>query len=345
MPHHDTFEFELIEALQPIRGLALANAIWHLFELGLFDALGAGPKPLGALATAHDLDEVRLAAFLKYLRNEGYVSEREDGWHLTERARGLAPFRGWYTMLVGGYGPTFREIGGAMRRGAASASRDRARVGIGSCGISEYDAIPLTRALMAKSGKGCRRLLDLGCGNALYLVEFCKAIPGIEAWGVEPAADTCRAASETVTAAGMTDRIHIVHAGAVEFLRTADRSINPDFTVLGFVLHEILGQEGDEGVLAFLRNLVERFPELDIIVIEVDNQLDNPERMRHGLGLAYYNPYMLFHPFTEQRLERASFWLSIFERAGLEIVASQPADPTVDSTGLEIGYLLRKRRA
>lgn len=344
MRQHDTFEAELIDALQPVRAFALATAIWHLFETGLFEALEPGGRPLRELGGEKDLDEVRLEAFLKYLRNEGLVSEREGGYGLTAKGKALAPFRGWYTMMVGGYGPTFREMGEKLRRGSEPAGRDRARVGIGSCGISEYDAIPLTRALMKVSGKPCRRMLDLGCGNALYLVEFCKALPEIEAWGVEPALDTWQAATELVRRNGLEERIHIVHAGALEFLHTADRSIQPDFTVLGFVLHEILGQSGEAGVEEFLLGLTDRYPDLDIIVIEVDNQLDAPEKMRHGLSLAYYNPYFLFHPFTSQRLETREYWERLFERCGLEIVARQVVDARVDSTGLELGYLLRRKK-
>src|SRR5688500_15231275 len=94
MRQHDTFETELIDALQPVRAFALATAIWHLFETGLFEALEPGGRPLRALAGEKDLDEVRLEAFLKYLRNEGLVSEREGGYGLTAKGKALAPFRG-----------------------------------------------------------------------------------------------------------------------------------------------------------------------------------------------------------------------------------------------------------
>jgi 2-ketoarginine methyltransferase len=65
--------------------------------------------------------------------------------------------------------------------------------------------------------------------------------------------------------------------------------------------------------------------------------------MRHGLSLAYYNAYYLWHPFTNQRLETVAFWEELFAECQLKIVAREYTDPRVDSTGLEVGYLLRKR--
>jgi 2-ketoarginine methyltransferase len=77
------------------------------------------------------------------------------------------------------------------------------------------------------------------------------------------------------------------------------------------------------------------------VVIEVDGKLADIKHMGDGLGLAYYNPYSTLHPFTLQKLESPSFWEAVFHDAGLKILACLTTDTNVDSTGLEIGYLLR----
>jgi 2-ketoarginine methyltransferase len=337
-----TLEQRLVDALQPIRQYVVATAIHHLFESGIYDRLLETESDDAALAARFDFEPERLAALLQFLCNEGYlVRNASNAVRLSDRGRALREFRGWYTMLIGGYGGTFLSLGDALKRGSDSAGRRADLVGIGSCAISHYDAIPLTRRLMAQIPSGARRILDLGCGNARYLVEFCKLLPSIEAWGVEPDRAGYEAAAALVAQEGLTDRIHLTCAGAVEFF-AQDLAFVPDLTVLGFVLHELLGQQGEAGVVAFLEQLVARYPDIHLIVIEVDAKMADPASMRHPLALAYYNGYFLFHPFTRQRLESIGFWEQLFERAGLELLARDTTDADVDSTGFEVGFLLRR---
>jgi len=340
-----TFESRLIDATQPLRFHALAINIHHLFQTGMYELLWEhGPLSAPDIADRLGLDAARVEVFLVYLGNEGMLDSSRSGFSLSEAGLKLREFRPWYTMFVGGYNETFMQIGDKLRPSSGFASRNLGDVGSGSCGISHYDAIPLTRRLMAKAPGKCTRMLDMGCGNGRYLVEFCKALPEIvSAWGVEPSADGCREAEALIASSGLGDRVRIVNDSAVHFLSTrADFDV--DFAVIGFVLHEILGQEGPSGVKDFLRALFDRFPDLHLIVIEVDQQMSSPEVMKHGLALAYYNPYYLLHPFTNQRLETQSFWEGLFAECGLEMVAKEFTDPEVDSTKLEVGYLLRKQK-
>ncbi|QDT12894.1 2-ketoarginine methyltransferase [Stieleria marina] len=337
------FESRLIDAIQPLRFFMLAINLYQLFETGLYDLLvSAGSASPAEAANSKNLDASRVEIFFKYLRNEGVLEENDGVFTVTRKGHDLAESRPWYTMFVGGYAETFLQLGDKLQLGSGFASRDLAQVGSGSCGISHYDAIPLTRRLMQMVPGDCSRLLDMGCGNGLYLVEFCKAFPEIEmAVGVEPSAKSCEEAAELIKSHGLQDRVQIVHSPAAEFL-SSDFEFEPDFAVFGFILHEILGQGGESEMRRFLVELVNRFPDLNLIVIEVDNQIDNPAVMQHGLGQAYYNPYYLLHPFTNQRLETQAFWERIFAECGLAIRAKEFADSRVDSTGLEVGYLLHK---
>lgn len=336
------FEATLIDGIQPIRQFVVAIAIYHLFDTKLFALFQErGSLTVAAAAEALSMDLLKLEGLCRYLQNENILVETEAGLGLSAKGAALAPLEGWYVMLIGGYATTFLQMGERLQQGAGWATRNATKVGVGSCGISHYDAIPLTRSLMDKAPGPCSKLLDLGCGNGRYLVEFCKALPQIQAWGAEPDRGGYEEASALIEQQGLAHRVRVSHSGALEFL-DSDFDFRPDFIVLGFVLHEVLGQAGREGVVGFLKKIVARFPDINLIIIEVDNQYDNVQAMRHGLAQAYYNPYYLLHCFTNQLLVKDADWLAMFAEAGLTLVTRETTSDDVDSTGLEIGYLLRK---
>lgn len=335
------FEQRLIEGIRPISEHFLALALHHLFDTGLYDHLAETSVTIGTLAGLFDMEEDRLRGFLLYLANEGIVQVRRDEVSLTAHGRRYGEFRPWYTMLIGGYTSTLQQMGGALRKGSPYCTRDGRYVGMGSCEISRYDGMPMTRELLADAGVTAREVLDLGCGNALYLTEFCRDMPEVRAWGVEPDKGGYDAARQLVESTGMAGRVNLVNSSATDFLRDPPAACDPDLIVFGYVLHEILAQEGADAIVSLLRSVAHRFPQINIVVIEVANEIENPAVMRHGLATNFWNPYYLIHYFTHQRLEKRAYWDNLFTRAGLQVTSFVTTDSRVDSTGLELGYLLR----
>lgn len=335
-------EQDLITALQPIRQMTLAICVNHFFETGIYRKLEKEATDAASIAKSLNLEQNRLVGFLNYLQNENLVAKDGDLYSVTAQARQLATYSAWYTMLVGGYTQTFVQIGDCLKGEGKWATRDVGKVGIGSCGISHYDAIPLTKRLMGRMDAPPKNLLDLGCGNAMYLVEFCKTMPGLTAYGVEPSKDACVSAEKIIDQEGLSSRVKVINKNVRDFINS-DHRWEPDVMVLGFILHEILGQEGEAGLIDFLKTVTNRYPKMNLIVIEVDNQINNPTIMEHGLSKAYYNPYYLIHEFTEQQLTTDQWWRELFAKCELDIVHQDYPDNEVDSTRLEIGYLLKRR--
>jgi 2-ketoarginine methyltransferase len=91
-----------------------------------------------------------------------------------------------------------------------------------------------------------------------------------------------------------------------------------------------------------LRSTFDRYPDSHWIVIEVDHRPQDPSVMSKSLGLAYYNPYYLIHYFTEQRLASVQFWEQLYTEAGLRVVAVEHPEPSYDSLGLKVGFLLAR---
>ncbi|MFF3766433.1 2-ketoarginine methyltransferase [Streptomyces sp. NPDC001922] len=328
------FELRLIEALQPVRGFALAQGLYHLFSSGLYDRIAEGPQAVPELAASLELDASRTAGFLRYLANENYVTLSGDTVALTEHGRALGPYRPWYELLIGGYAQTFQQITDVLR-GKGYASRDGRLVGIGSCGMSAYDALPLVRELMSDLPSAPAAVVDLGCGDGTFLTGLIGDSGTVTGIGVDPFAPEERG----------TDGLRFVRSGATDYVRdTVAPDAEPDSSRLclaAFLLQEILEQEGRGAVVELVRAALRHSGHLAIV--EVDHRPADPQVMRHGLGLAYYNPYFLLHVLTEQKLETDRFWQELFEEAGAAVVSRRVADPSVDSTGLEIGYLLTRQ--
>ncbi len=337
------FEQRLIEGIRPIAEHFLAGALHHLFDSGVFDALerGLGGRTPAALADELSLEPARLTGLLRYLANENVVAFDGDAARLTPRGLAYGEFRAWYTIMIGGYTSTLAQLGSALHRGSDYCTRDGRYVGLGSCEVSRYDGMPMTLELLSRAGATPAEFLDLGCGNGLYLVEFCRLMPSLRAWGVEPDAGGHHEARALVDSTGMADRIRLVNASATDFFAAPPEGCHPDLTVLGFVLHEVLAQQGRAAVVDLLQGLVKAFPALNIVVIEVADAIADPAVMRHGLATNFWNPYYLVHSFTEQQLAGKDFWDELFGQAGLTTAAFVTTDQTVDSTGVELGYLLR----
>lgn len=334
------FENRLVEALQPIRYLALAQALYQLMDTGLYGSLAEGGSDVDVLARHHGFDPVRLLALLRYLANEGYAVD-DDGWRLTVKGRALLPFRPWYTLLVGGYAGTFGQIGSTLAADAPWATRDGSKVGTGSCGISRYDALPIVGRLLDQVPGDEATVVDIGCGDAAFLIELCQQRPGIVGIGLDPDAASVHIAKERIKRADIGDRVSVHQTEGLDTLHLDLPADGQICFLASFALQEILEQDGEDAIRGLLRRSAERYPNSCWLVVEVDHQPTSPKVMAHGLGLAYYNPYYLLHALTEQRLETREFWDSLFDSAGMEVVAFEHPSASVDSTDLELGYLLR----
>ena len=339
-------ESHLVDALEPFRGFVLSTMIFLLQQSGLEEDLLRGGT-VADICKSHGWDQPRTAAVADYLVAAGLASRDAGGvLRLTERTRRYGEARAWYEMMIGGYGRTFLSLSEHLEIGSAPTPRNGGWVGSGSCGISQHDAVPLLRRLLAEtpSTEGqYRRLVDLGCGSGVYLTELCRDYPGLTAVGLEPDPDGAAAARAWVAKEELTNRIDIAQHGALDWLSTVGDQ-PPDLAVLAFVIHEVLGQEGENGVRRLLTSLFEASPGLTLAIIDIDLGSSSKARMAQPLAQSYYNAYFLMHPFTSQRLESREWWEQLFRSCQLEAVAFGTTDPAMDSTGFEVGWLLRREQ-
>lgn len=335
----EDIELRLVETLQPVRGMFLAQVAEFGLRSGLFERIDGAGLPADDLAEGLGWSGERLRGLLRYLAVEGVVTDPEGSPALTARGREILTFRAWYELLVGGYGSSLSDLDALMRSDQEYAGRDGAMVGKGSCGISRYDAIPMVRQLLGGADRQGGVLVDLGCGDGTFLLDLCTGLelPGI---GVDPHEPSVVAAREQAGRRGMAEQVRFDVGTAQDFVKSSVEDRDPCF-VAAFSLQEVLEQQSRDAVVSTVRTILD-VPGAQLVVVEVDHRPTDASVMHHGLGTAYYNPYYLLHQVTEQRLETRAFWAEVFAEAGAAVVAEASPDPRVDSTGLELGYLLRR---
>ena len=338
-------EERLISGLQPIRMFVLAQALYHFMDTGIQEAIAvSNGLTVSDLAQNMGLHEERLRGFLRYLANEGFVRLTDsDTVSLTATGKEIADFRPWYKLLVGGYAQTFQQLSSVLQANGSYADRNSFNVGVGSSGISRYDAFPMTHRLLERISGRWRTVVDVGCGDGSYLVDLCRSMPDIHSIGLDPEQASVEAALLAASHHGIADRVD-VQVGSATALPDLSQEAGPLCFITAFVLQEILEQSGRAAILEMLNSVFDRYPDSYWIVIEVDHRPNDATVMTKGLGLAYYNPYYLIHHLTEQKLERVGFWEQLYRDAGLRVISIEYPDTSYDSLGLKVGFLLTRDR-
>ncbi|MDQ1815083.1 hypothetical protein RBA41_17435 [Massilia sp. CCM 9210] len=336
------YQPEVSKTLDYVKGFVGAKVIFQMLKLGVFDDL-LDAKSLEQIAAKRALDPYLLRTVFEYLTVEGLLLKQTQGetvsFQLSAYGSRIKHYEGWLNILIGGYDNIFSNIGPMLQEGINGYKRDGKWVGVGSCQISKFDTIPITKAFIKSVKPDAKHIVDFGCGNALYLCTLARDLDGVRAIGIEPDKNAYEAGVRKVAEMGLQDQVSLVNVDALDY-EIVDQ---PDFILFGFVLQEIVSQIGRPAFIDYLSRLGKKFADSYLMVMEVDYDIDNRDVMQSPMGRGYYNPYFLLHPFTNQLLLPKKEWEQIFEEAGYDIVRQEVTSPKADPSGFGICYVLKYR--
>jgi len=316
-------------------GYVLAHALFGLWELGLLDELAArghlelpGRSPGG------------MAVLLDPLLAAGLASRTGTTWRLTPAGADVAAEMGFLVWAVGGYGPVFQQAAGILSGKQVygrDVSRDDVRVVTGSALAARRHVSPYIYRIVDRLHATCglRRIVDVGCGNAQFLVELCHRHADLSAVGVDISAAACELAAENVRRAQLAERITI---SCANFRAAAETGRRGDSIWAGtglvtsfFMLHDLMSDA--DRTIRDLRALREQLPSgARLLFADTVSREPSDATAPPIFSLGFH----LAHALMGVRLWNLRDYEEVFAAAGLSVEQRLPTG--VPSTWL---YLLR----
>lgn len=324
-----------VRSLALVRAAIVAHTVEATLRCGFLQALKEHGRVPDACRAAN-VKPAAAQAIVDFLNAEGVLRTFESGdVEFSEEGHAYLRNPGCFRLLIAGYAPLWNGLAELLAGAECGELRDLESVAVGSGLLAPMDALPLIRGLWPRE-RPVRRLLDVGFGDGSMMVTLAEEYRLVGALGVEPASELVRLAEHRF---GDRNGVEFRRGNA---LATSQLEFEPDVILFAFVLQEVVGQTSVSRLVEELASVARRWPEADVIVIEVMRPSGDAIQAT-PFGRDYYGPYTLIHTLTKQELLYHEDWCQVFRDAGYELVEELIHQSPDDETGLERGYRLRRR--
>lgn len=192
-----------------------ASAIAASMELGLFDAIqNDGSLDIEAFCTEHDLHPWSVTSILLVLARFEFVTVSADRKTATKGERFQEAFedKGYFLWLMRGYGNLLQNLATIVKENNCTTDgigRDGKYIAMAGRDYGARYVDPHFTEAMAEMPFTVAA--DLGCGSAERLMGLARARPDFRGVGVEVNKGAVDLARRSVKAAGLDDRVQVVH--------------------------------------------------------------------------------------------------------------------------------------
>lgn len=291
-------------------GFATSSVLAGLEMAGMLDGLDTDGIREDRLGDRTD-DPALLAASLRFLAQRGLLDHESGVFTLTGYGREVYKDKGYLVWLVGGYGEPLRRLDamvGMSQRYGTDVDRDGRWVADGAAIIGRTDVVPYAMSLL--ENVPVTTVLDLGCGNARFLLALCDRFQA-SGVGVDNSPAACAVAEKNIAASGMSERVNVVCADAGR-LDDVEQMRAVDVVTSLFLLHEILAQ-GRDVLIRYLRQMAARLPDgAHLLVAEIQPPRDAKEN--------FTPEFTYVHAIMRQILYTSDEWTKALEDGGFTVV-------------------------
>jgi hypothetical protein len=192
-----------------------ASAIAASMELGLLDAIQTdGTLDIEAFCTANELHPWSVTSILLVLARFGFVEVSADRKTATKGEKFQEAFedKGYFLWLMRGYGNLLQNLATIVKENNCTTDgigRDGKYIAMAGRDYGARYVDPHFTEAMAEMPFTVAA--DLGCGSAERLMGLARARPDFRGVGVEVNKGAVDLARRSVKAAGLEDRVQVVH--------------------------------------------------------------------------------------------------------------------------------------
>ncbi|PPK71292.1 class I SAM-dependent methyltransferase [Actinokineospora auranticolor] len=306
-----------LTAREAFNGAVASSAIAAAFDLGLLRELADGPfVEVEEFAARHGVRVAPVRAIVAALAHLDAVSCMD-----TQVSRGPAfedvwENKGYFLWLVGGYGRMLSEAGVLAAADPSTSVRDGGVIARAGKDYGAQFVDPRFDAVLDE----CEftTAADLGCGSANRLIRLALARPAGRYLGVEVNPAAVEVARAAVRAAGVEDRVEIVHEDISRL--AADRFAGYDLVFSFFLGHDLW--PADDCVRA-LTGIRAAFPDARTFLLADtyrSERLTHPDTPIFTLGFEYT------HAMMGQHIPSIEEWRTLFAKTPWNLTGFHPLD-------------------
>jgi len=305
------------------RGFFATRTINTLFNIGFFDEFAENKEVnIDSFSMEKNLDTRILRLLCDYLYSLKLLEKEGSNYSLSYKGKllteiGRGAFDGIYA-----YEDVFYYLEPLLKM-EKKYGRDIIRksefVAKGSGELAKLLPFPMVIDIVRKGN--FKRILDLGCGDATFLISLCKSDPALKGYGVDISPQVIANGQKKLKENNLENRVSLFEGDIFEIEKMANQLEDTDVATSFFVLHEFLS-EGSEKVMEFLVEFRGIFKDVPLIISEITRQTPEELRKKPTLILEHH----LFHDLSNQGEITREEWKEVFKKADFHSIKEEYVD-------------------
>jgi trans-aconitate methyltransferase len=308
--------------LELVPGHYAARTIAALTAVGFFDELRS-KQVVDAehFAASQGLDAKMLRALADYLGALQVLAVTDGGYSLRRKGDALAAMPGAFD-LTGAYEDTLHHLEALLRRQlvyGADVRRNQRLVARASGAGGSLFSHPLVIDVIKR--RGFERVLDLACGDGVFLVSLCRALDAVMCYGIDLAPEAIDDAQRRVREANFDGRIQLFTGDVLHADTIAQRlpAVDVITSLYGF---EQLLTPGSERILQLLATWRQLAPQATFVICELMwRDVESLQKRRGGIA-----ELQLVQALAGQRFATHREWMDIWRQAGFRRIEQHRLD-------------------